>query len=170
MSRFEAFLSAAALVAWSLLLLAAGGDPAEVRFSPRGGCTDLIVREVGTAKKTVRVLAYSFTSIPIGDCLIAAKRRGVSVSVVIDGGERDQAHDQGARLRTAGITVAYDSRHSIMHDKVIVLDDAAVMTGSFNFTAVAEHGNAENLLLLRDADLARRYAAEFELHRGHAMP
>jgi phosphatidylserine/phosphatidylglycerophosphate/cardiolipin synthase-like enzyme len=170
MSRFEAFLSAAALVAWSLLLLVVGGEPAEVRFSPRGGCTDLIVREVGAARKTVRVLAYSFTSVPIGDCLIAAKRRGVAVSVVIDGGERDQAHDQGARLRTAGITVAYDSRHSIMHDKVMVLDDAAVMTGSMNYTASGEHSNAENLLLLRDADLARRYAAEFELHRGHALP
>ena len=36
--------------------------PIEVYFSPQGGCTDAIVKEIDAAKKTVRVQAYSFTS------------------------------------------------------------------------------------------------------------
>jgi phosphatidylserine/phosphatidylglycerophosphate/cardiolipin synthase-like enzyme len=144
--------------------------PPEVRFSPRGGCTELVVREVGSAKKSVHVLAYSFTSAPIGDALLAAHRRGVDVAVVLDAGERHAARCQGPRLGEAGVMVAYDARHSIMHDKVVLIDGGEVLTGSFNFTASAEHSNAENLLLLRDSDLARRYAAEFDLHRAHAAP
>jgi phosphatidylserine/phosphatidylglycerophosphate/cardiolipin synthase-like enzyme len=152
------------------LAFSSGDAPPEVRFSPRGGCTELVVREVGSAKKSVHVLAYSFTSAPIGDALLAAHRRGVDVSVVLDAGERHAPRCQGPRLGAAGVMVAYDAKHSIMHDKVMVLDDAAVLTGSLNFTASAEHSNAENLLLLHDAALARKYAAEFDLHRAHAAP
>jgi phosphatidylserine/phosphatidylglycerophosphate/cardiolipin synthase-like enzyme len=152
------------------LAFSSGDAPPEVRFSPRGGCTELVVREVGSAKKSVHVLAYSFTSAPIGDALLAAHRRGVDVSVVLDAGERHAPRCQGPRLGAAGVMVAYDAKHSIMHDKVVLVDDGEVLTGSFNFTASAEHSNAENLLLLRDSDLARRYAAEFDLHRAHAAP
>jgi phosphatidylserine/phosphatidylglycerophosphate/cardiolipin synthase-like enzyme len=159
---------AAALV---LALALCGGDaPPEVRFSPRGGCTELVVREVGSAKKSVHVLAYSFTSAPIGDALLAAHRRGVDVAVVLDAGERHAPKCQGPRLGEAGVMVGYDAKHSLMHDKVVLVDEDAVLTGSFNFTAVAEHGNAENLLLLHDAALAKKYAAEFDLHRAHAAP
>jgi phosphatidylserine/phosphatidylglycerophosphate/cardiolipin synthase-like enzyme len=159
---------AAAIV---LALALCGGDaPPEVRFSPRGGCTELVVREVGAAKKSVHVLAYSFTSAPIGDALLAAHRRGVDVSVVLDSGERHAPRCQGPRLGAAGVMVGYDARHSIMHDKVVLVDDDAVITGSFNMTESAEHSNAENLLLLHDAALAKKYAAEFDLHRAHAAP
>jgi phosphatidylserine/phosphatidylglycerophosphate/cardiolipin synthase-like enzyme len=154
-----------------LALALCGGDaPPEVRFSPRGGCTELVVREVGAAKKSVHVLAYAFPTAPVGDALRAAHRRGVDVSVVLDAGERHAPRCQGPRLGAAGVMVAYDAKHSIMHDKVVLIDDDAIMTGSFNFTASGEHSNAENLLLLHDRDLARRYAAEFDLHRAHAAP
>lgn len=41
----------------------------EVHFSPRGGCTDAVVTELGNAKKMVLVQAYSFTSAPIAKAL-----------------------------------------------------------------------------------------------------
>ena len=49
----------------------------EVYFSPNGGATDAIVRELGRAKQRVRVQAYSFTSAPIAKALVEAQRRGV---------------------------------------------------------------------------------------------
>ena len=50
-----------------------------VYFSPHGGCTEAIVRELGAAHTQVLVQAYSFTSAPIARALIAAKKRGVKV-------------------------------------------------------------------------------------------
>ena len=47
----------------------------EVHFSPRGGCTDAVVKELGNAKATVLVQAYSFTSAPIAKALVDAYTR-----------------------------------------------------------------------------------------------
>ena len=46
--------------------------------------------------------------------------------------------------------------HSYMHDKIAVADDT-VVTGSFNFSTNATH-NAENILIIKNADLADQYA------------
>lgn len=58
----------------------------------------------------------------------------------------------------------------IPHNKVIVVDNAVVITGSFNFTSHAENENAENLLVIRDAELAAKYAANFRAHLDHSEP
>ena len=41
-----------------------------VHFSPKGGCTDAVVRAIGAARREVLVLAYSFTSNPIAQALV----------------------------------------------------------------------------------------------------
>jgi len=48
------------------------------------------------------------------------------------------------------------SRHDFMHNKVLVIDDT-VITGSYNFSRSAQY-NAENILFLESAPLARRYS------------
>jgi len=48
----------------------------EVYFSPNGGCTDAIVRELDKAKGNVLVQAYSFTSCKIAKALLDAHKRG----------------------------------------------------------------------------------------------
>jgi len=53
--------------------------PIEVLFSPGGGCTEAVVRSLKTAKKSVHVQAYSFTSAPIAKALVDAHRRKVKV-------------------------------------------------------------------------------------------
>jgi len=50
-----------------------------------------------------------------------------------------------------------DSPHDFMHNKVVVADDT-VITGSYNLSHSATE-NAENVLMIRDADLAGEYCA-----------
>jgi phosphatidylserine/phosphatidylglycerophosphate/cardiolipin synthase-like enzyme len=52
----------------------------------------------------------------------------------------------------------------------MIIDNATVLTGSFNFTKAAEENNAENLLILRSPELAARYTASFLEHRDHSTP
>jgi phosphatidylserine/phosphatidylglycerophosphate/cardiolipin synthase-like enzyme len=56
--------------------------PVEVYFSPKGGCTEAVVKELNAAKANVLVQAYSFTSTPIAKALLEAHKRGVKVEVV----------------------------------------------------------------------------------------
>ena len=44
-----------------------------------------------------------------------------------------------------------------MHDRFAVLDDAVVLTGSYNWTRAASAENDEDLLLIRDPEIAGRY-------------
>jgi phosphatidylserine/phosphatidylglycerophosphate/cardiolipin synthase-like enzyme len=72
-----------------LLTLGAGGQvfadaKPEVYFSPKGGVTDVVVAELGKARSTVLVQAYSFTSAPIAKALVDAHKRGVKVRVILD--------------------------------------------------------------------------------------
>jgi len=142
--------------------------PIEVYFSPNGGCTDAILRELATAKRTVLVQAYSFTAEPIARALVAAQRRGVTVEVIVDKGKADEKHSQAAIIAQAGVATLVDGRHVTAHNKVMVIDGQVVLTGSFNFNRHAEEENAENLLVIRDKALAAKYAANWKAHAGHA--
>ncbi len=42
----------------------------------------------------------------------------------------------------------------------------AVITGSFNFSKAAEDENAENLIIIRDRELAERYLENWNVHGG----
>jgi phosphatidylserine/phosphatidylglycerophosphate/cardiolipin synthase-like enzyme len=50
----------------------------------------------------------------------------------------------------------------------MVIDDNTVITGSFNFTNNAEQSNAENLLIIRDKDIAKTYADNWRAHAAHS--
>lgn len=142
----------------------------EVYFSPKGGCTQAVVRTISEARQTILVQAYSFTSAPIAAALVAASRKGVRVEAVLDKSNKTGKYSEADFLVNSRIPTWIDERHAIAHNKVMVIDNSTVITGSFNFTKAAEEGNAENLLILRSPELAARYTANFLEHREHASP
>jgi phosphatidylserine/phosphatidylglycerophosphate/cardiolipin synthase-like enzyme len=140
----------------------------EVWFSPNGGCTEAVVKELDAAKTTVIVQAYSFTSVPIAKALIEAHKRGVDVRVILDKSQRTEKYSSADFVAHAGIPCFIDARHAIAHNKVMVIDGVTVLTGSFNFTRAAEEHNAENLLVIRDKALAEKYTANWKAHLDHS--
>lgn len=140
----------------------------EVFFSPNGGCTEAVVRELNRAKETVQVQAYSFTSVPIAKAMVSAYRRGVKVQVILDQSQRGEHYSSADLVAHARIPTFIDARHAIAHNKVIVIDGETVLTGSFNFTKAAEEQNAENLLVIHDPQLAAQYAQNWQRHLEHS--
>lgn len=140
----------------------------EVYFSPRGGCTEAIIRELNKAKTTILVQAYSFTSAPIAKALLNAHKRGIKVEVILDKSQRTQKYSSATFLFNAGIPTKIDAKHAIAHNKVMVVDGEIVITGSFNFTKAAEENNAENLLVIHDRKLASIYTKNWQDHAQHA--
>jgi phosphatidylserine/phosphatidylglycerophosphate/cardiolipin synthase-like enzyme len=139
-----------------------------VYFSPKGGCTEAVVRELDRAKQSIRVQAYSFTSAPIAKALVDAKGRGVNIEIILDKSQRSERYSSADFVAHAGIPTFIDAVHAIAHNKVIIVDDEVVVTGSFNFTNAAEEKNAENLLVIHDKDLAVKYRENWEAHRRHS--
>lgn len=142
----------------------------EVFFSPKGGCTAAIVREIESARSSLLIQAYSFTSAPIAASVVEAQRRGIRIQVLLDKSNRTEKYSAADFLAHAGVPVFIDAKHAIAHNKIMVIDKTTVITGSFNFTKAAEESNAENLLIFRSATLAARYLENFSDHKLHSEP
>ena len=159
------------LVLFSVLLaLNAIAADIQVFFSPNGGCTETVVENVGKAKSTVLVQAYSFTSAPIAKALVDAKNRGVKVEVILDKSQRTEKYSGADFLLHAGVQTFIDAKHAIAHNKIMVIDSHTILTGSFNFTKAAENSNAENLLVIENGVLAKKYTANWQKHLEHSEP
>lgn len=140
----------------------------QVFFSPRGGCTEAVVDVLDRATNSVLVQAYSFTSAPIARAIVDAQRRHVQVAVILDKSQRSEKYSSADFLRNSGVATFIDATHAIAHNKVMVIDGATVITGSFNFTKAAEENNAENLLIINDPVLAAKYVANWKTHLSHS--
>lgn len=138
------------------------GRRVEVLFSPDDEVVERILEQIGGATSSIDVLAYVFTSNDIAEALLERAAAGVVVRGVLDGGQAMAAGGEYARLRQAGLDVRLYQGEGIMHHKVIVVDQAVVITGSYNFTRSAEEYNDEAVLVLHDPDLASWFLAEFD--------
>jgi phosphatidylserine/phosphatidylglycerophosphate/cardiolipin synthase-like enzyme len=146
------------------------GPSWQVYFSPDGGCTQAIVSAIDAARQQILVQAYEMTSPQIKSALLDASRRGVHVNAIFDPEAFRGTGTVVSALSAGGIPTFVDSAHrpGLAHNKVIVIDQALVITGSFNFTKAAESRNAENLLIIRDPALAAAYARNFAAHLAHS--
>lgn len=143
----------------------------EIGFSPNGGAEHLVVKVIDSAMLTIRVAAYSFTSKPIAEALLAAHRRGVDVKVVVDKSQLGERYTSATFLANERIPVRVDSQHAIMHNKFLIVDGETVETGSFNFTAAGASKNAENVMVIwKTPKLAAVYQRDWDTHWAHAEP
>lgn len=146
-------------------------DGVSVYFSPKGGCTDAIVDQIDQARSTIEIQAYSFTSTPIAKAIVAAHNRGVKVRAVLDSSQRTEKYSSATFVHNAGIPTYIDAQHKIAHNKIILIDRATLITGSFNFSNAAEKENAENLLIIHARPkLVEVYEQNFENHLKHSTP
>jgi phosphatidylserine/phosphatidylglycerophosphate/cardiolipin synthase-like enzyme len=138
-------------------------------FSPQGGIEAALVRAVEAAQETIDIAMFSFFSRRIGEALLAAKNRGVTVRLVLDRGQASLSslddwfawHDFEMRL-LSGPDDTRDPLYQKMHNKFGVFDGKLVETGSFNYSPNAEKNSFENSNWFDAPELAARYAAFFE--------
>ena len=141
----------------------------DVYFSPHGGCTDAIVKELASARTEILVQAYSFTSKPIAKALLDARKRGIKIEIVLDKSQQYKKYSAADFVAHAGISTFIDSAHAIAHNKIMIIDRSTLITGSFNFTKGAEENNAENLLIIKgNKALVDRYIQNYNEDKGHS--
>lgn len=130
-------------------------------FAPEDDVWSHILPVVEGAKASIRFLAFSFTTDALQAMLTKKRKAGLVVQGVMDERNVQASGNEFAALRQAGLDVLVDGNPYAMHDKVIIVDEAIVITGSFNFTNTAQRDNDENVLIIHSPKIARRYLAEF---------
>jgi len=140
-----------------------------VYFTPPANAAAAIVNAIDASEREVLVQAYGFTHNAIAQALVRAHQRGVMVRVLLDRKSQSSNRYVMDVLSDAQIELRQDDKHSIAHNKVMVIDQAIVITGSFNFTNSAATRNAENFLVLKSADLAEKYRLQWQNHWAHGV-
>jgi phosphatidylserine/phosphatidylglycerophosphate/cardiolipin synthase-like enzyme len=133
-----------------------------VCFTPGEDCTRQIVAAIDGAVNSIAVQAYAFTSRPIGKALVTAKERGVNVEIIFDKSILERGRGTTGFFQRHGVPLWIDNQLAIAHNKVMIIDQTRVITGSFNFTRAAQQNNAENLLIIDDAALAKKYLQNWQ--------
>lgn len=161
----------------------------EVHLGPKPlGTDDLeaaIVGFIQGAKETLDVAVQELDNRRIAQALIDAMGRGVRLRIVLEsdylgvdspvadpwtavanGGRNENNRAIHAALLRAGAAVHNDFNPDIFHQKFILRDaklpDAALLTGSTNFTDTDCSVNLNHVVILRSAKVASEYAIEFE--------
>ena len=161
-------------VTWLALLMisaASWTDAAEidVYFSPGGGVARAIAAEIGKAETSVSVMSYTISEPQICQALCRAKQRGICVRLIVNPTQEASRWSQAANLQRCGVIVRTDHRHTRMQNKGVIVDVATVCTGSANHSKSADRSNAENLVVIRNAEVAAKFSANFALHWNHSV-
>ena len=139
------------------------GHSVEVYFSPDDSTLERLLELVNGAADTIDFLAFSFTADELAEALLAAEKRGVRVRGVFEGSQAiSNTGGEWAYLESAGLNIRQDGQPGQMHHKVLVIDGAIVVLGSYNFSRSAEERNDENTLVIASQELAAEFEAEFE--------
>lgn len=137
----------------------------ESAFSPDAGSEELVLKVIHASERSIRLAAYSFTSPPVVKALLAAKKRGVDVRVVVDEkGNKGKSSIAALNLLVnAGIPTRTISTYAIHHDKYIISDERHIQNGSFNYSQAATKSNSENVLVIwNNPELAASYLRHWE--------
>ncbi|GAA0735880.1 phospholipase D-like domain-containing protein [Sphingomonas japonica] len=135
---------------------------------------------IAGATATLRILYYIYEDDSAGravrDALIAARRRGIDVAMIVDGlgSEHAAAHDFFESIASAGIDICrfvprWGRKYLVRnHQKLAIADEARVIIGGFNikadyFGVPGEDGEAwRDLGMLVEGPAASHIAGYFE--------
>lgn len=138
------------------------GVQVENFFESEGDARARMIQLIKDAKSSLDVLAFVFTDDDIASAIMTRHRAGAPVRMVVETRNLAAAGSDVAAFQQAGIDILPDGNPYMMHHKVIIIDQAIVVTGSYNFSRNASDYNDENVLILHNAEIAGQYKAEFE--------
>jgi len=126
-----------------------------------------LVRLIDHSHSSIDLALFRFASKPLALAISRARERHVRLRLVLDGHSEAEGKDNS--LGTAfvhGEVRRLDGKRGgtqgIMHHKFVLFDNDRVVTGSFNWTAGAEHVNYENALLTDSSSVVAAYKREFD--------
>ena len=134
----------------------------EVYFSLYGDPELIIIKNIDDAKEFINIAMYTFTDIEIAQAILKAKDRGVNIKIYLDRSQVNAKYGKSRYFVNNGIEgIRISSNNYIMHNKFAVIDNKIVITGSYNWTASAGERNDENLLVIDDENIIKKYQNQF---------
>ncbi|MCY3864645.1 MAG: phospholipase D-like domain-containing protein [Chloroflexi bacterium] len=148
-------------------------DDGIVRFSHADGEVSLIFAseadevsglraEIARAARSIHIMTFVFSLEELAEAiLLQAAQADLVLRGVFEKRNSTASWSQMPALHCAGAEIRQDGNRYTLHHKVIIIDEHTVITGSFNFSNSAAKRNDENIVIIRNADIARLYLDEW---------
>jgi cardiolipin hydrolase len=131
-------------------------------FSSQDNLQYQVSSAIDRSQTSLRVALFELTSKPLIQTLRRAAERGVNVQILLNatGASADLQNTLPANLEVRYLP---GRRGGVMHNKFMVVDQAQLLTGSFNWTPGAQYANYENILMEDDTGVIAAYGRQFDL-------
>lgn len=145
------------------------GTEMDIYFSPQDkSITNAVLPLIRNAKKYIYIPTFVLTEKRVTEELIKANQRGVDVKIIIDALNASIKHSKHKELRMGGILVKTENYAGKMHSKSMIVDDEYTIIGSMNFSYSGENKNDENLIVIKNPQIAKFYK-EFFLYQWNRI-
>ena len=142
------------------------GSEFEVYFSPSDNTTLNISNALKSADEEINFALLVFTNNQLGNTIVEKQNEGVNVSGIIEqintqGSEYEYLLDEGVNVMShQGFGDSFHHKYCIV-DHANTDSDPLVITGSHNWSGVAETNNDENTMIIHDANIVNQFYQEF---------
>ena len=134
----------------------------ECYFFPNPSNEQRVVSMFRTCKKSLDIAIFTFTRDSIAQAILDAHQRGLKIRCIGDDGNSKVKGSDVRLLASVGIPCKTDNNPRFhMHNKMAIIDNSVVITGSFNWTNQAINKNQDNILFIEDKNIANQYTEYF---------
>ncbi len=133
----------------------------EVYFCPDDKCASIVRSKLRQASSSIIFAAYSFTHPEIANELILKSAASVTVAGVMEKSGTGSQYSKYSSMSQNRVGIRLESSKRLMHHKFFIIDNETVITGSFNPTKNADERNDENIIIIRNREVALEYYSEF---------
>ena len=118
-----------------------------------------------SAKTSIDLCLFVINSHQLAEAVlahVADHRKPFRVRLIVDESSYASSGSAVPKFLSKGVKVRFKKMAYLMHHKFAVIDDALVITGSFNWTMQAIMGNKENVIVTSDPGIVQPFSTEFE--------
>lgn len=137
----------------------------EAALTSDTGGEELVLKVINSSRRSIRLAAYSLKSPSVVNALLAAKKRGVDIQVVVD--EKGNKGKSGSvalsQLASAGIPARTIPSYAIHPDKYLVSDETHVQIGKFKDAEAETESDSRNVMVVwNNPNLANSYLKQWQ--------
>ena len=127
------------------------GQLMEMYFCPEDRCKEHVMDVLDSTKESIHFMTFVFTDDDIAELLLK-KADEIEVRGVF--GQDDGKYGEFQTLEQFSVKIP-------IHHKVFIVDGTTVITGSYNPSKNGNTRNDENVMILRDSNIAQQFEKEF---------
>lgn len=121
-----------------------------------------LISTLEEAKESLDICVFTISENNVANAISDAHRRGIKVRIITDD---EKINDKGSdifKLKARGVSIKIDTDKSLMHHKFMVVDQARVLNGSYNWTRTASEVNNENIVITNNPTIVKSFGQEFD--------